>query len=68
MCPNTLFTEIVLGPPENEKWRVYVSRLGRTRMPYVTRRSHQMDKHKFGVTCPNTHFTEIAPGPPEHEI
>jgi hypothetical protein len=33
----------------------------------VTHRSHQMQKHKFGVTCPNTPFRETASDPPEHE-
>jgi hypothetical protein len=37
-------------------------------MNYVTRRSHQMQKHKFGVTCPRALFMETAPGPPKHEI
>jgi hypothetical protein len=36
-------------------------------MHYVTRRSHMMQKHKFGVTCLDTLFNEIALGPPEHE-
>jgi hypothetical protein len=34
---------------------------------YVTRRSHQTQKHKFGVTCPGAPFEQIALGPPEHE-
>jgi hypothetical protein len=34
---------------------------------YMTRRSHQMQKHKFGVTCPDVLFMKIALGPPEHE-
>jgi hypothetical protein len=36
-------------------------------MHYVTRRSHRMKKHKFGVTCPHTLFMENTPCPPEHE-
>jgi hypothetical protein len=36
-------------------------------MHYVTRISHRMQKHKFGVMCPGTLFVETAPGPPEHE-
>jgi hypothetical protein len=33
----------------------------------VTRRSHWMQKHKFGVMCIGVLFMETAPGPPEHE-
>jgi hypothetical protein len=36
-------------------------------MHYMTHRSHQMLKHKFGVTCPGGHFMEITPGPLEQE-
>jgi hypothetical protein len=36
-------------------------------MHYVTRKSHRMQKHKFGVTFLGSLFTETAPGPPEHE-
>jgi hypothetical protein len=36
-------------------------------MYYVTRISHSMQKHKFGVTCPAVLFMETAPGPPEYE-
>jgi hypothetical protein len=39
----------------------------RTRMHYVPRTSHWMQKHVFGVTCPSVLFVEIEPGPPEHE-
>jgi hypothetical protein len=35
-------------------------------MHYVTRRSHHMQKDKFGVTCPNTLFMETTPGPLEN--
>jgi hypothetical protein len=35
-------------------------------MHYVTRRSQQMPKHKFGITFPSALFMEIALGPPEH--
>jgi hypothetical protein len=31
-------------------------------MHYVTRRSHQMQKHKFSVMCPATLFIKTAPG------
>jgi hypothetical protein len=40
---------------------------GRTEMPYVTRRSHRMQKHKFNITCLGALFMETALGPPEHE-
>jgi hypothetical protein len=37
-------------------------------MHYVTGRSHQMQKHKCGVTCPDALFTKTTPGPPKHKI
>jgi hypothetical protein len=40
---------------------------GRTRMHYVTRRSHQFPKHKSSVTHPVTLFMETTSGPPEEE-
>jgi hypothetical protein len=46
---------------------VEVSHLGRTGMHYVTRRSHRMQKHKFGVSYPDTFFMETTPGPTEHQ-
>jgi hypothetical protein len=33
---------------------------GRTGMHNMTRRSHQMQKHKFDVMCPSALFMEIA--------
>jgi hypothetical protein len=36
-------------------------------MHYVTHRSHQMQKHKFGVMCPGVPFVESVPVPPKHE-
>jgi hypothetical protein len=36
-------------------------------MHYVTRRTHRMEKHKFGITCPDTLFVESVPVPPKHE-
>jgi hypothetical protein len=36
-------------------------------MHHVTRRSHRMQKHKFGVTCPGVLFIETALGLPQHE-
>jgi hypothetical protein len=46
------------------RWR---SCPGCTRMHYVIRRSHRMQKHKFGVTCPGALFVEYVPVPPKHE-
>jgi hypothetical protein len=36
-------------------------------MHYVTRISHRMQKHKFGVTGPGALFLESKPVPPKHE-
>jgi hypothetical protein len=36
-------------------------------MQYVTRWSHQIQKHNFDVMCPDMLFMETAPGPPENE-
>jgi hypothetical protein len=36
-------------------------------MPYMTRRSHQMQKHKFGITYPGEFFVKSVPVPPEHK-
>jgi hypothetical protein len=36
-------------------------------MHYVSRRSHRIQKHEFGVTSPGVLFLETAPGPPEPE-
>jgi hypothetical protein len=49
------------GPPVQEKWCVDVSRPGRTRMHYMTHRSHWMQNHKFRVTCPDALFVEFVP-------
>jgi hypothetical protein len=67
----------------NVSWRAfYGNRTGPTRvgkivrrrfiprsnaMHYVTRRSNQMQKHKFDVTYPGALFVESIPVPPEHE-
>jgi hypothetical protein len=56
MCTDTFFVGSALGPIGNEKWCVDLSHFGHTRAHYVTRRSHWMQKHKFGVTCPGTFF------------
>jgi hypothetical protein len=36
-------------------------------MHYVARRSHQMQKHKFGRMCPNALSVKSILVPPEHE-
>jgi hypothetical protein len=36
-------------------------------MHYVTRRSHRMQKHKFGITSPGKLFMETALGPLEND-
>jgi hypothetical protein len=64
---NVSFLETALGPPKHEKYCINISRPGLTGMHYETRKSHQMQKHMFGVTCPDMLFIETAPGPPEHE-
>jgi hypothetical protein len=56
-----------LGAPEKEKLCIDVLRHGRTRMHYMTRRSHWMQKHKFSVKCPGALFVESVQVPPEHE-
>jgi hypothetical protein len=37
-------------------------------MYYVTRISHQMQKHKFGVTCLDVPFLELVPVPRDEDI
>jgi hypothetical protein len=44
-----------------------ISRHRRTGMHFVTRRSHMMQKHKFGVTSLVALFMLTAPVPPKHE-
>jgi hypothetical protein len=46
---------------------VDISHPGCIGMHYVMHRSHQMQKHKFGVTCPGALFVISVPVPPEHE-
>jgi hypothetical protein len=36
-------------------------------MHYVTRRSHQMQKHKFYVTCLDALFVKYVPDQPKNE-
>jgi hypothetical protein len=58
MCPITIFMQTAPGPPEDEKKCVDIACPGRTRVHYMTRRSHWMQKYKFGVTCPVVIFME----------
>jgi hypothetical protein len=67
MCFGALMVETAPDPPEHEKLCIDVSRPGRTRMHYVTKRSHRIQKHKFSVTCPSTPFVESTLVPPEQE-
>jgi hypothetical protein len=53
------FCGICIGP-----W-VNVSFLERTRMHYVTCRSHWMQKQKFDMTCPGVLFIESESVPPD---
>jgi hypothetical protein len=46
--------------PSFSEWRM-------TGMHYVTRKSHQMQKQKFGIMCPGAFFVESIPVPPEHK-
>jgi hypothetical protein len=62
-CLIVLFFGSALDPSEHEKWCVNVSRPGRTRTHYVTRRSYRMRKHKFvGIQC-QCAFVGIHGGP-----
>jgi hypothetical protein len=61
------FVESELIPPEHVKYCIEVFHPRRTGMLYVTRRSHRMQKHKFGVMCPDVLFVESLPVPPEQE-
>jgi hypothetical protein len=61
-CADTLFIETTVGPPKHEKLCINVSCPGLTRMHYVTRRLHRVQKHKFDVTCPII-FCENHTGP-----
>jgi hypothetical protein len=60
----TTFVESIPVPPEHEKECDQILCPGHTRMHYVTCRSYQMQKHKFGIICPDVLFIETAPGPP----
>jgi hypothetical protein len=53
--------------PEHEKQCIDILLPEWTGMHYVTRISHRMQKHKFGITCPDAHFVESLLVSPEHE-
>jgi hypothetical protein len=59
--------EYVPVPHEQEKYCFDVSYTGRTKMRYVTRISHQMQKLKFDVMCLDAFLLESVPVPPEQE-
>jgi hypothetical protein len=61
------FAKSVLVPPENEKYCIDNSHPERTRIHYVTHRSHCMQKHMVDVTCPPVLVVKSVPVPPEHE-
>jgi hypothetical protein len=67
MCHSVLFIEIAPGPLDHEKWCVNISHTESTGMHYMTRRSYQIQKHKFSVTYPAWFFMETATGPPFYE-
>jgi hypothetical protein len=67
MCRGTPFVEFVLVPTVHEKQCVGVSCPGQTGMHYVTSRTHQMQKHKFGATCLGVLFVESVQVPTKHE-
>jgi hypothetical protein len=56
-----------LGPPDHEKYCMNISCPGHTGMHYMTNKSHQIQKHKFGTMCPGVLFVESIPVPPKHE-
>jgi hypothetical protein len=49
MCPDALFVKSVPVQPEYEKLCDHILRPRHNGMHYMTRRSHQMQKHKFSV-------------------
>jgi hypothetical protein len=62
--------KLILKTNPSPRWfcHIEVSRPKSTEMHYVTRRSHWMEKHKFGVTCPDVLFVESTSVSPLHEI
>jgi hypothetical protein len=57
--------ETALVPHEQDKQCIDVLCPGGSRMHYVTRRYHRIQKHKFGVKCPDALFVESEPVPAE---
>jgi hypothetical protein len=66
-CPSVLFIETAPAPPKHEKYCVNDSCPGHTRMSYVSRKSNEMQKHKFDVMCLDALFKESILGPLEQE-
>jgi hypothetical protein len=62
-----LFVNSVSVPPEHEKYCIDVSCPEHTRMHYVTRKSHWMQKQKISEMCPSVLFVEFVLAPPEDE-
>jgi hypothetical protein len=54
-------------PPKHKKYCVHVLHLRSTKMHYMTRISHQIQKHNFNVKSTDARFIVSTPGPPEHE-
>jgi hypothetical protein len=52
------------GPTRAQKKCVDVSQSRRTGIHNMTRRSHRMQQHKFGITCPGALYMETALSPP----
>jgi hypothetical protein len=67
MCAGALFVESRPVPPELKKLCAILLCPASTEMNYMTRRSHRMQKYKFGVMCPGALFVEFALVPLEHE-
>jgi hypothetical protein len=67
MCLGTLSVASEPGPPEHEKYYIDISFPRCSKTQYMTRISHCMQKHKFGVICLGALFVVSAPGPIENE-
>jgi hypothetical protein len=66
MCRRS-FMESLLVSPEHEKYCVDILCPRRTRLHYVTPKSHCMQKHNFSVTHPDALFVKSVLVPPKHE-
>jgi hypothetical protein len=66
-CPSAHFMVSAPGSPKDEKECIDVSCPGRPKTHYVTRRSYQMQKHKFSESCPVSLFPGPVAGSPKHE-